>query len=249
MKYFRQMLESLKAKPVIFAGDMSKPGSSRGVYPGEMVFHFAEKSHPFVFVSTKDDPTELVENEKEVIDAPFQIFSIEMLGDRYLTVGREDAEIPVKVRCVLVVEQKPRQYMTIGFVESASGKTICVMSDSFISIVNAFLKRIRKEAVGMEHVRERIKVGTGKEKRTITIREVIHVSPKKLMQFGPLPTGRIIDWSHRFEVRSHWRQMTGKIGRDREGNPIPDWTWVKDYVKGPEDAPLIKKTRVVVEGK
>lgn len=233
------MLESLKSSPHVFIEKGTK------TYPAEMVFHFAEKSHPFVFVPLNDEPTELKDDERKILDAPFQIFSIEMLGDHYLTVGRPGDEVSVKVMCVLAIEQKPREFITIGFAKTESGKPMCILTDSFIPIVNAFLKRIHKEAKGMERVRERIKVGSGKQKRIITIREVIHVRPKKLMEASS-PTGRVIDWSHRFEVRSHWRNVQGSIGRDREGNPIPDWTWVKDYVKGPEGAPLITKARVVI---
>ena len=55
----------------------------------------------------------------------------------------------------------------------------------------------------------------------------------------------VIDWTHRWEVMGHWRKCKG-IGKDREGVYCePNATWIKEYVKGPEDAELIKKVRII----
>lgn len=55
-----------------------------------------------------------------------------------------------------------------------------------------------------------------------------------------------LDFSHRFEVRGHWRKTTGSIGKNREGEyVVQGYTWVKAHVKGPEDKPVIKKTRII----
>lgn len=72
---------------------------------------------------------------------------------------------------------------------------------------------------------------------------VIYIKPKKLQNESI--TTLNIDWSHRFEVRGHWRVFEG-VGKNRDGEyNIEGFTWVKNYVKGPEHLPLVKKTRVV----
>lgn len=55
-----------------------------------------------------------------------------------------------------------------------------------------------------------------------------------------------LDFSHRFEVRGHWRKTTGVLGKNREGEyVVQGYTWVKAHIKGPEDKPVIKKTRII----
>jgi hypothetical protein len=65
---------------------------------------------------------------------------------------------------------------------------------------------------------------------------------------------RNIDWSHKWTCSGHWRYFYNqehtvdfeKIGKNRDGDYCERGrTWVSDHVKGPEDAPLIKKTRVI----
>lgn len=55
-----------------------------------------------------------------------------------------------------------------------------------------------------------------------------------------------LDFSHRFEVRGHWRKTTGVLGKNREGEyVVQGYTWVKAHIKGPEDKPVVKKTRII----
>lgn len=50
----------------------------------------------------------------------------------------------------------------------------------------------------------------------------------------------MIEWSHRWIVRGHWRhQPYGP--RD---NPSYEWRWINPYIKGPEDAPLAMNEHV-----
>jgi hypothetical protein len=57
--------------------------------------------------------------------------------------------------------------------------------------------------------------------------------------------GKGIEWSHRWSVRGHWRTVPG-LGKNREGQySVTGHTWVSEHEKGPEDAPLITKTRLV----
>jgi hypothetical protein len=47
-----------------------------------------------------------------------------------------------------------------------------------------------------------------------------------------------VEWSHRWIVRAHWRQISDKEGRPRL---VP----VREHVKGPDDKPLVIKERIV----
>lgn len=85
----------------------------------------------------------------------------------------------------------------------------------------------------------------GKTKPIKRIKNVILVAPTKdrLARLPHSPT--TIDWSHRWEVRGHWRKAS-TIGKNRAGEYcIPNYTWVSAHVRGPEEALLIKKTRIL----
>lgn len=85
------------------------------------------------------------------------------------------------------------------------------------------------------------------KRKPLEIRRIVRILPKHVRkaEVTPLTDHGIIDWSHRWEVRGHWRKVHG-LGKDRAGDyVVTGWTWVRDFVKGPEDKPLIKKTRVV----
>jgi len=51
---------------------------------------------------------------------------------------------------------------------------------------------------------------------------------------GGDPRGEIA-YTHRFRVRGHWRRLY-----DADGN-VRGRVWVRSYLKGPEDAPLVEK--------
>lgn len=55
------------------------------------------------------------------------------------------------------------------------------------------------------------------------------------------------EYDHRFWVRGHWRffKDESRMGHDSQGNSISGRTWVKAYIKGPDDKPLIKRIHVV----
>lgn len=53
-----------------------------------------------------------------------------------------------------------------------------------------------------------------------------------------------IEWDHRWRVRGHWRKVEG-IGKDALGNDIEGLTWIKDFVKGPADKPLLDRPAIV----
>lgn len=87
------------------------------------------------------------------------------------------------------------------------------------------------------------------KKKPFEIRRIVRILPKrKYKKAEPITQHGVIDWSHRWEVRGHWRDIKG-VGKDRAGNyVVHGHTWVKDFVKGPEDKPLIVKNRVLMTG-
>lgn len=85
-----------------------------------------------------------------------------------------------------------------------------------------------------------------KKTRPHTINQIVRIVPKNLKEKTlPLTQGAEIDWSHRWEVRGHWRKIE-LLGKDRSGEYcVNGFTWVKDHIRGPEHLPIVKKTRVV----
>jgi len=83
----------------------------------------------------------------------------------------------------------------------------------------------------------------GKKKIHI-INKVVYISPKeRAKSIHPSP-GKKINWTHKWEVRGHWRRIKS-IGKNRDGEYIiSGFTWVKDFVKG--DGELVVKSRVVL---
>lgn len=75
----------------------------------------------------------------------------------------------------------------------------------------------------------------------------VAIRPKRIAPLKSLNLSHDVDWKHRWTVRGHWRNIRG-VGKDQEGTPVIGKTWVKDCIKGPEDKPLVNKTRVVVNG-
>ena len=72
----------------------------------------------------------------------------------------------------------------------------------------------------------------------------VNLNPKA--SINPIPiTHDDREYSHRWEVRGHWRK-TKMLGKDPEGNLIEGKTWIRDHVRGPVDKVLIKKVRVLV---
>lgn len=86
------------------------------------------------------------------------------------------------------------------------------------------------------------------KKKPFHINQIIRVYPRHEKDFlKPVLGNGKFDFTHRFEVRGHWRKVSA-IGKDRDGvYQIPGFTWVKDFVKGPEDQPIAKKTRLFLE--
>lgn len=78
------------------------------------------------------------------------------------------------------------------------------------------------------------------------IRRIVRITTKARKESTqPITAGGKIDWSHRWEVRGHWRRVA-TVGKDRTGEyTVKGFTWVEQHTRGPDEAPLVVKTRVV----
>lgn len=113
-------------------------------------------------------------------------------------------------------------------------------SDSISSIIKA----MKSARWGEESCNKR--VVNRKTLKTNVIKKIVHIDTKKgsiLKKKVSSVYGGKINWSHRWEVRGHWRRVK-YIGKDRSGNYlIPGHTWVTPCIKGKGE--LVKKTRLV----
>lgn len=232
-----------------------------------------DKCHPFVFSPKNKEPEEidmleikkLHEDENYQpprVDSPFRVWSAEIAGDKYITVPKvRDSEDKFFICSFMAVELNPSNLIYFVLAEwsdvliDEQGNEVrkdfkqVYVTGAMDDIANALLQRLYREKTGIEKTRRKVKIGEGKSKRHVTFNQVIHIMPKK--DVSPEITsedGKSIDWSHRWTVRGCWVNLgDGRIGKDREGNYCVDGkTWRVEHIKGPEDAPLIQKTRIVM---
>lgn len=182
------------------------------------------------------------------IDAPFKIFSIENFNNKPLELYEsENGEIN-EILCIVVIEVEPKRFGFLTYARSQhSGYTRLLRSKEEAPIVEQYVNKLNRWQIGFENTRQTVKLGSGKNKETHRIRKIVYVCPKGEYEKQNEKLGKQIDWSHRWLVRGHWRKCEGSLGKDREGlHCIPNYTWVVDHVKGPEDKILIAdKTRLV----
>ena len=113
---------------------------------------------------------------------------------------------------------------------------------ALLGVVKQLLDRLQTENVCEEAIRFRAKVRREGVNHHIKIRKVIHVTPHRLAERGPY--GGKITYKFRHEYRSHWLRIKG-LGKDRNGvRCVPNFTWRRGHVRGPDDAPILRKVRV-----
>lgn len=231
--------------------------------------HFAklvEKAHFFLFHQTGPRAFKI---EKELglqLDLPFSTCIFERIGGPLyqLDVGDQlmrlpygtDPQLTEERFVVLVNELAPRKYEFFTFElmvpvdtkhHERAGVSYSTSDAPVIGVTETtelLINDIGSSQLGREAVRERVKLGTGNYKRTHTIRTLIHVSkgtPQVVVGH------RDVDWTHRWEVRGHWRNIDATaIGKNRDGEyGVVGMTWVKEHTKGPEELPVVNKLRVV----
>lgn len=179
------------------------------------------------------------------LDLPFKTCFFE-----YINRPVTNLERGFDITGIYISENSPRDYHLLFLVESKHGQLIHFSSDKkiqehLLGIVRDMLKRFYSEKLGQASPRRSVKVKTPSGKVRHRINKVIYVSPKSQIDSLSESEGRDINWSHRWYVRGHWRSIPGKIGKDREEKLIPNWTWVTEHIKGPENIEVIKKPHIV----
>jgi len=218
---------------------------------------YLEGCIPFIFCGSDDtDPYDVTDCDDGDLSLPFPLVHIEVKG-KYLSIPNPDhsSDDRVWLCSMFVKEIAPYEYSYLIFAERENNTRYIVeinnkqtphAKKSVNGILKHYLKRLSVEETGLEGKGNKIKVGSGKSKRFYKPHGIIHVAPKKLFKtVSPSQGGRMIDWTHRFAVRGHWRKVKS-IGMDRDGKYcVNGMTWISSYVKGDERLPLIKKTYVV----
>jgi hypothetical protein len=229
-----------------------------------------EKCQPFVFHSIPKqlkyhdpDLNDFSLRKEDLLAAPFECFSLEAIGRPIVSIygvgDPENSRLWADVLCVLSIEKSPGEFNLYAYAEFLD-RTIDHIDKRAVFLEHSYTKGIasgigaslihelNKQIMGIEHVRQNIRISSGKNKRSTRLRRLIHVSTKKLISSESANQNHSIDWSHRFLVRGHWRKIDG-LGKNRNGDYcVSGHTWVIDHAKGSEHLPLVdKKVRLLNE--
>lgn len=118
---------------------------------------------------------------------------------------------------------------------SGNHKFYMIVVQEFCKFINSKTTKVGKSKAKLRYKHPKF----GKK----TIRKIVHIKGKS-SNLQESHNSKTIDWSHKWEVRGHWRSIGDKIGKDRNGNyNRKGFTWVKNHVKG--DGELVKKTRLL----
>ena len=263
MKYFLELIETIQKDgySMFINADTGPPVRHKSTALNSGLFEAFERCQPFVlslkeeqaidvFSSMPDSQEEAFGLNFTLLSPPFSVFSLEMPTYPLLVMSGFKyfyPDIVFGVRCIMCREFAPGEWGYYVYMRSQDNSIgAVVVSEKFGLLVEKYLSYFSKSKIGNEKIRARIKLGIGKDKRTYTFRNVIHVVPKSTYPEFESKNTRLIDWKYRWSCRGHWREHPGKIGKDRDGNYcVQNFTWVNDHIKGPEHMPLITKQRVV----
>lgn len=205
---------------------------------------------PFIF--TAEEGTKTVEHLEldDPLDLPFKTCFFEIL-ERPLSEIEENGET-ICLDGLWVHETAPKTYELLAILRfpKQEMQSLCFadagpLQDHFLKIIKSLLTRLAKDEVGFNNPRTSIKMRIRGEKVQKRLSRIVYVAPKRQTATLAAASHKEIDWSHRWTVRGHWRDIPGRIGKDRDGAPLLNHTWVRDYAKGPANAPLVAKTRII----
>lgn len=209
---------------------------------------YLDRVRPFVFADKLSEFGEA----GDILDLPFPVCAFELSGEFENPIcSLKYAGRPLVVHVVIVEEIAPADYRFAWVASDTEGKATIGASDNraaqdedLFRCCYAYFSSLKNRHLAIEHVREKIKFSANGKKSQRVIRQVVHVTQKRITT-PTGPYGGQIDHSHRWEVMGHWRSIAG-MGKDRYGAyGVRGSTWVLPHVKGPESKPFIKKQRVV----
>lgn len=209
-------------------------------------YKIASDVRPFVF----HDLIDLIDDNAKIQTnwaLPFKNCSFEFHGKSHPLFGNS-------LKCLILNEVSPEHIVIWTFGEGKEpgsyGLTVINPDDSnyskYLTLLSILVGVFERECRGMEKTSQWVRLSDKKGKKyKHWIRKVVHVCKRAKRESLEATKSITIDWSHRWEVRGHWRSLQG-LGKDRSGEYcVPGKTWVLNHVKGPDDRPLIKKVRVV----
>lgn len=214
-------------------------------------FSLVEKAHVFVFHNPEQM---LLDNgwaaEKAFdfeccVPLPFEVVSYEGADGILHNHDKESIE------CALAKEEEPNKFVHYLLMSNTSGNYWVGYvrggdKAETTAPIRALSLLINKKKTGIESTNQPVKTKTEHGNKIIRIRKIVHIADSDTYLKTKSIQGDPIDWSHRWEVRGHWRK-TRYLGKDRNGDyRVNGHTWVTEHEKGPEDLPLIKKTRLFI---
>jgi hypothetical protein len=252
MKHFTNMVSTARTLGIVALGNADSLSMSDLPRPSELFYQSVEDARSIVVwnfrkVTEEDFPKSAVE-----LDLPFQTVVIEG-GDLPILNLTWKGQDESAVHAIMIREVSPRKYhfwllmqvKGIEMVMELDPENPQAMTSFLMKVLSKVLEMLKSCDQGLEPVRAKIKIGDKAHKRTHVLSKCIHIRPRKLAIVSESLGLRNIDWTHRFEVRGHWRSNKG-LGKDRNGEyNVEGFTWVVPHVKGSIDLPLIKKSRIV----
>lgn len=253
MKYFQEYIETLKF------GRSRNPSDS-----DKAITEAFSGTVPFVFLPSDGRNMPIDYDETLPLDLPFKKCFFEMGPDKDdksvdISVTQFSGK-DVKICGIYIKETSPRNYH-INFLAWHYSEEIkdyrymvgmevphSILKSHFLGIIQALLKRMYSEEVGEAKPRLYLKAKTSKGKIEARINKVVFIGRKQETDRIEDTSTSKVSWSHRWRVRGHWRTLKSpqSIGKGRDESEIVyGFTWVIPHVKGPEDALLIEKTRIV----
>lgn len=144
-------------------------------------------------------------------------------------------ESPMKFKCIEVAfDKEKKKFLTRGITFNDNW-----MLFSELQMFDVFFDRLTSKQTVFGTSAFRLKTRFEGEK---CVNETIYMTHKKYVDQLKKKASSSINWSHKWEVRGHWRKVDG-IGKDREGKKcVKGFCWVKDHQKG--EGKLIVKRRV-----
>lgn len=224
----------------------------------DLLEKLAEEARVFVFHLNEGGLENLDETNTDPLDLPFPVCFFEANGQPLMNWHVKKLNQVRFVSGAMVQEIEPKKYRFVLlesiYKENQLSAEINPYEDSPIlrGILRKFLQSLSKQRsdIGVEKVPDRFKTSSGVHK----VKNIVHVVPKELRK-SVEASHRGIDWQHRWEVRGHWRGLFlkgteeidfSRVGKNRdEEEVVPGYTWVKEHLKGPENAPVVKKLRSV----
>lgn len=224
-----------------------------------------QEANVFVLKIDDNDPGEdgtIGEDIPLPLTLPFETCWFEPLKG-VLATWQNEKGIKVFLKGILLEEKAPGIFNYIAYVETDTTNAVYTLYDNddlydkspvlkdlaYIckNTVALILNKLNQTTVaGLVKNNERIKLKIRGEKHHHKIKEIIYIMPKKDRQ-ASIPGIGQVNWTHRWRVRGHWRKLEAGIGKNRGGEYcIHGFTWITEFEKGPESAPLIaKKTRLI----